>query len=315
MLFDRPLAGQITATDLDYKLLQGYMGTSHELLQGNVEIDLFSRIQSGEILFKDPKIILDIRNSQGLTAIGQDDGQGLFVRGRNPRLQGEKEVTIGQALEDFRIEASGEIGEVKTTQLRIDANTEPNFNEFLGLFPTVIDLRLPVVAGTTTPSFDQFLWDDGIIGASMRVELPMEFSAQSLLLTDTIQYAADLEYRDLEALSATMFVLVTSFFPLEMDLQTYFLDQDFNLLDSLFLSQQIIDPAEIDPNGVVSEPLTTEFVVEVGPERFDRIKNGAFAVPRFVLSTQDLKTSKLLSSYSANLKINGEIFFDVNLNR
>jgi len=99
-----------------------------------------------------------------------------------------------------------------------------------------------------------------------------------------------------------------------MNLQTYFLDREHNLLDSMFLSQQVIDRAEIGENGEVLNPLVTEFVVEVSADRFNRIRDGSLAVPRFVLSTQDEQTVKLLSSYSANLKVVGDVRIDVNLN-
>jgi len=313
-LFSEDFNGSINIESIDYRSLEGYIGSHEEIIEGRIELDFFSRVSRGNIRFADPRISLGIYNSQGVTASFQDDGQGFYIKGQNPLLSEGVEVHIGQSLENFKLSAPTAMGESANSLLAINKETEPDFGNFLALMPTQIDFRLPVIIGTDVPEMNQFLYDKGELAIDLLLELPLEFSANNLVLTDTLPLNLDLKYDDLEIQKAVLYASISSHFPLFLDVQNYFLDEHYQVIDSLFTTWRQIQPAEISTNGIVAEPREALFAVEITRDKLLNIRNARYTIPVFQLSTPDQEVVKLISTYKAHIKLTGELDLNVDLN-
>jgi hypothetical protein len=122
------------------------------------------------------------------------------------------------------------------------------------------------------------------------------------------------DYKEFQITSAALRAKITTTFPIEMDIQNYFLDSAFNVIDSLFNTRRDIKPAEVNAFGLVEVPRLVEFELEITNQKLRNIYQAAYSVPVFRLRTPNEKQVKILSSHKVNLKLTGDIIFDVDLN-
>jgi hypothetical protein len=313
--FNKPLNGFIEIFDIDYDFLTGYLGTSNELLKASEHLDFFNRIRFGTITFDVPRITIGIGNGLGATATVRDDGQGLYIKGKNERLYGDTEVSFGSSLEGFTLPSAFGPGLPSYSVYEINKENEPEFGDFLSLFPTYIEVRIPVKAGTDEIDMDQFINDDDLIAVDVGLELPMNLAADRFVISDTTEFSLDFDPEKFEAQRISLEARFESYYPVELTFQTLFLDDNYVLLDSLFDNIKVIEPAIIGDNGKVTEPLTAEFFTELEKEDLDQIRQVAYAVPVIKMQTPEGDFVQLYSSYKIKIKVKGQVLTDIDLNR
>lgn len=313
--FDKPLDGKISVTDIDYAYLLGYLGRLTDVGKMQVEPEFFDIIRSGSLTFEDPIITIGISNGVGATGQIYDDGQGLYVKGKNERLYGEKEISFGGSLNGFTLPAAQAKGSPGYAEFILDKENEPNFREFLSIFPTVIDVRIPVSVGTSAVAMDQFLYDDDIIGVDLGLELPLSIAADRFVISDTTQFSLDLETEKYEVLRMAVDLRFENYFPLELTFQTIFLDENYVVLDSLFEASQVVASAAIGEDGRVTEPLLEEFRILYERGDISRMQNYAYAVPVIKINTPDGQYAKLFTSEKIRLQMTGELLTNLTLSR
>ena len=70
-----------------------------------------------------------------------NDGDGLYVKGKNERLYGDQEVSIGGSLEGFVIEPALEPGEPQISVIGMNKISEPDLGSFFSLLPTQLKCK------------------------------------------------------------------------------------------------------------------------------------------------------------------------------
>ncbi len=95
--------------------------------------------------------------------------------------------------------------------------------------------------------------DQSSLGLRARVNLPLTGYAEGWVISDTLSLTADIEEGDFE--SANILVNITNQFPVNAELQVYFMDNDGVVLDSL-----LDGPTQIIPTGTV-DPATRRITV------------------------------------------------------
>ena len=315
IVFDNPMDGLLQFYDIDYDYLVGYLGKGENLLDEAEEIPFFHAVRSGTMLFDDPTITISVSNGVGAAGKIRDDGEGLYIRGSNEKLYGDKVVSFGSSLEGLALAPAPFPGNPKTTTYILDGNNEPDFNDFISLFPTYLEVRIPVETGTDEIIMNQFLEDDAIIKLDLGLEIPLNLSADRFILADTTEFRFDLDFEKYDVQYAIIHTRYESYFPLELTLQTLFLDESFEFIDSLFKETRIIEPAVIGTDGIVTEPLVEEFLTEFQKEDIDLFQDIAYAAHIIRLHTPDAQFVKLYSSYTLKVKTRGELITDIYWNR
>lgn len=313
--FNNPLDGSLKFYDIDYDYLAGYLGKGEYLLEEAEEIPFFHAVRSGTLIFDDPAITINVSNGVGATGKIRDDGDGLYIRGSNEKLFGDKVISVGSSLEGLSLAPAPFPGYPKTTTYILDGNNEPEFNDFLSLFPTYLEVRIPVETGTDEIIMNQFLEDDAIIKLDLGLEIPMNLSADRFILADTTEFRFELDFEKYDIQYANINTRYESYFPLELTLQTLFLNESFELIDSLFKETRFIEPAVIGVDGKVTEPLVEEFLTEFHEDELDLFQNIAYAAHIIRLHTPDAEFVKLYSSYTLKIKTTGELITDIYWNR
>jgi hypothetical protein len=309
--YDTPLEGSVMMFDIDYDYLKGYLGKTNDMLKESVELDFFHQVQSGELIFNNPQITMTFTNGVGAGGTLLDDGEGLYIRGSNQRLYGDRTATIGKSLEGLTIDGAYSPEEPGISTVILDENSEPEFNELFTLFPTLMEVRIPVIMGTDVVDMNQFLDDKSRLDLDMELELPLNVAADRLIITDTSEIILDPQNRRY-ALSSGKFLLnIESYFPFELEMQSYFLDSNKLVLDSLFDVRSLIEPAVTDVNGEVTGPAITELQTYMDSDQLDNLANSAFLVAEIRIQTQEGQYVRLLSSYKIYYKLTGDILTDI----
>jgi len=311
IIFDSPLEGRLEIVDMDFDFLNGYMGVSYDVLKDRVKLDLFQQVRSGSLTFDKPQIIMTFTNGIGTTNSMLDDGEGLYIKGSNERLYGDSIATIGSSMEGFTVPEAPSLGEYTIASITMNEETEPELNEFLALFPTFLETRIPYKTGTDQVNMNQFLDDEAVLQADIEVELPLHLKADRFILTDTILFVEDSTDGRYIAHSAEFIADIESYFPLELEIQNYFLDSNKVVLDSLFKEEIILDPAVVDEDGKVIDPYVAELIVYMDNEDLENLRSSAYVVTNVRIQTLDSKAVRLLSSYNLKYKLIGDLKTDI----
>lgn len=312
--FEKPLDATIGISDMDYGYLRGYLGKSNDVMAEKMDIDFFERIISGSLIFNNPQINISIENQIGATALFIDDGDGLYITGSNERLYGDKEVTIGSSMENLLLEAAPSMSESAVSTLVLNAQTEPNFNEYMAILPSFLDARIPFKLGTDSVDFSQFIDADKELGIELEIVLPLNLAVDDLYIIDTSAFQIEFDDAKLVAKSGIFLAHVESFYPIELNIQNYFLDENKEVIDSLFDDIKVLYPAKIDENGVVTESFMAEYSINVSKEDMERLRNTAYAVSSIRMQSPHSDFVRLLSSYRIEYKLTGEIQTYIDLN-
>lgn len=305
-----PLEGRVMIFDVDYDYLKGYLGQMNDKLYESIELDFFNQVQSGELLFNNPQITMTFTNEVGAGGTLQDDGEGLYIRGSNQRLYGDRTATIGRSLEGLTILGASTPEKPGISTIILDEDSEPEFNELFTIFPTLLEARIPVIIGTDVVDMNQYLDDSSRLILDMEMELPLNVAADRLIISDTSEIISDIQNRR-NAISGDFQLSIESYFPLELEMQTFFLDSHKLVLDSLFDVRSLIEPAATDENGQVTEPAFTELQIFMGSEQLKNLDNSAFLVADIRIQTLEGQYVKLLSTYKLYYKLIGDMLTDI----
>lgn len=308
--FEDTAAITISVKSLDPVAVFGYLGTYEALLEEGVELDIFNRVISGSINFEAPSVKAFISNELGMSAELIDNGD-LYISGSNQSLFPGKEVRLTEALKDVKVKRAAKPGESEQSIILLNGDNEPAFSEFLSLLPNETAFSFPVQIGSVTEDLTQFAIDSSGISGHIEVEFPLAFQALALTITDTLDLDVKFENEYGEILSGELNTYVTNYFPIELLLQVYFMDDNLQVLDSMFLERRVIAAGDVNEEGKVIKPSKVNFVVGFSGDKLENLSNSTYAKPLFVLNTTEQEHVKVYSDSKVNFKVNGD--FLVNL--
>ncbi len=237
----------IDITGLEYSAIYGYLGQFNvDVGPQSFPVSFFSRLSGGTFHFKDPKLTLGFLNSFGIPiqiamthfeATGRD-GQVTQITGPGVPVPSDQRI-----LEYPRI---GQEGQSIADSLVM---TPDNSNLFTVLESSPEQISVGV-DGPTNPagvSHDNFILDDSQLSVSTELLLPFEGYADLLLIADTVDFVFG-DYYDSPPEEILRLIFRLNFdhqFPTDIFIQLYFLDEGYNVLDSLFYD-------ELDENRIVA---------------------------------------------------------------
>ncbi len=289
---------------IDHSYIEGYFGQQSFMLQTQeLALELLEQWVSGQVTFTDPRILLRFENSYGfpmrinfdtLQVVTRDAG---YIDVQANGFNGGK---------DLNYPALNNVGGAESTDVMIDKN---NSNIVTVLEQVPYGLRYQF-SGTANPNGDQnlkgFTTDESNIVIQVIAELPMEGAVKNFALIDT--FGLDLTGNAIPEGEAEFKIITDNGFPLDIDLQCYFLDDFGNAVDSLFIGSDVslIQAAPIDANGRVTESFETITFVDVTSERVNAIRNQVKSIAllgRFNSTNNGSTPIKLYADYDLNVRI------------
>ncbi|MDA3953680.1 MAG: hypothetical protein PF485_08540, partial [Bacteroidales bacterium] len=310
-----------TLENLDFKAIFGYIG-DYELVSeaGEIELGFFENTLDGYIRFENPILNLNIGNSYGVPA---EINISRFT-GFNAN---EDSIALDLTDNPFRY-AYPEISDYinsdfyKEVTIPIDS-TNSTIKDFLAFLPSRLEYNISAASNPANPTdlidSANFVTDASEVNIDLEFILPLYFKADSFALEDTmdINFFEDADYIE----KVSVLLEVSNGLPLDIDFQIYFLDSNYNHVDTLFsaYSIPIISSGQVDPaTSLVTSPGVKTSLVEFTNERITNLEKVRYGIIRAGLKTPsdsngDLISVKFFTDYLIDFNLSVSLDFKANL--
>lgn len=296
----------------------GYLG-KYEIFEDSGQIDvsfLNTKILGGKISFAEPKLVLTVNNSFALPVAVDLDMEAvssidyipdtITFAGRNP-------FTIGAPqLENYN--------EIVPTTIEISKDSS-NLIQVMETAPDVLKYKaIATINPKGKTAHYNYVTENSTVNASVEFNLPIHLSAKGFAFEDTLNMDFEKmlgsKYEMFDSLGITLDI--TNGIPLEADIQVYFTDSLWVVLDSMFIDDSnFLEPAILGPDGKHTIPAIKSNRIEYIAERLEKIKGAKFARIRASINTPvpapgNSEYFKFFSFYKIGFNLSANAYLRVN---
>lgn len=298
--------------NIEYYYIDGYIGKYNITIpQDTVSIDLFNSAYAGNVFFTDPKVRAIIGNS-----IGAESSLKINQLFSSSNISGSTTITGSNINTTIPIAYpnQNELGQTKSTTIQLDKNNS-NVQTVFNPAPDKIFYQMSAMINPSGVTMN-YVTDQSKISVRGEVEIPMEGKIKTFVLLDTLE---DISYPKMEISGSDVTVIHAGFnvalrngFPMNASLQMYFLDDNNNVVDSLFKHPHLIPSGNIDGDGKVISPNYVLIHEVFDEKRYKKVTSSTKAVMYAYFSTANDGSVpvKIYSSY----KIKSNISIDIKAN-
>lgn len=291
------VSADITIDNLAFSYADGYLGSQPITVPtDSLDFSLFKKDLGINVSLADPQITLKLKNSVGIPING--DLSVLSVIGENGNT-----VPFTGIANPLVINSPSAVGQTATTNIVINKNTS-NITTVLTSNPKTIIYGL--TAATNPSGFGvNFITDSSSIDVSMEMDVPLYGSLSGFVIKDTVAFPADAFNN---VYTATLRSIITSEFPIEANVQMYFLDASYAMVDSIFPSgyEQVVPSSIIDVNGELvsaSAPKTTDMAVSAAMAEKLKVAKYIVVATKLATANNGTQAAKFYSTYKMNVKL------------
>jgi hypothetical protein len=296
--------------DITFSSIYGYLG-EYEMLQnsGEVAIDLFEEdIEGGTVLFADPRLALNIRNSYGLPVEIEFSDLTTYSKINDVTTP----VTF-TGVNPFYIESPtiNQVGEVVDATYYINKDNS-NVDQALATLPSKFNYTIRAATNPLGPTDnDNFVTDSSKMEADIEVILPLYVRAGGFSIHDTSAFDLDAELgEEIDFMEYFRLTLeATNGMPASVNMQIIFTDENYNPVDSVFLDNDLIlEAAELDANDKVVSPLSKTKSVVFDKDRIQNAKPTKFMIVTAKINTTNYESDpnqyvKFYSYYTLDFSV------------
>ncbi len=268
-------------TGIVIKKVTGYVGQfEFPIYTDTLDLDLFQKQINGSLHFADPTVHVIAKNSTVAPArITFNSVKALYNKAQNDSI-----LISGEGLpEDWDINTPASEYGTAVTGFVLNA-TNSNIKEVLDRIPDQIIFS---VSGMVNPSgriTNNIIDDSSRISLFTELKLPLYGSADNLILEDTF----DINFENIDNFNSVEFkTTFENSFPVDLGIQVYFLNREYNIIDSVFQQGNVITHADFNPEtGKVIAPSMNVFTEKVSAGRMEELKySGAKVIVKASLNT------------------------------
>jgi hypothetical protein len=259
---------------IGYSYIEGYFGQfAVEVPLDTLDFTYLDSWGNGEIEFADPLVHFTFRHDIGIPLALQADRMDVqtIKDGILPLDNGSLDGSFV-----FDYPTTAEVGMEKTSVLTFDKDNS-NLVDALSGVPLALFYDFNLLTNPAGNSnLTNHLTDSVSVAIGVEAELPLYGTAKNLTVVDTFEWTEEGELEDVERLD---FKLVTdNGFPVEVDIQLYFMDTNEMIFDSLFAAGPItIASAPIDADDFAAGKTESTNPVSITGDRLNAIlKETAF---------------------------------------
>ncbi len=299
--------------DLQPAYVRGYLGQQIATFgPEEIEWNFLPSIRGGHIAFDQVSISVRIANGLGaplrfrlyeLLSINSQQGQTL---GLSWDLMG-KPLDVGPATES----------PYQVSQASYQLNPwNSNVAAFVSHIPDKVRYRMDVFLNPFGNSnhYADFAVDTAGLTFGLDAEVLLSLSASDLILIDTLEFspARPPDPHSAFVRSGVFTLHVDNGFPLQAALQLYFCSPDFQIVDSLFTSLQMIAAASVDASCKVTATQSSQLTASISEQKMQRLWGTEKTIVRVILQTtaSDLCPQvKLYEDYGLDLRLTGSFTY------
>lgn len=266
-----------------------------------VEISIFKNsLGMGSFTMVDPSVKVVITNSYGVpivASISQLDG---FTP---PFLS--YPITGSPNPLPINSPTWSQIGQTATGSYTLD-NTNSNIVSVINNVPKYVIYQINSLSNPAGPTNNNFVLDTSRFKVDMELDLPLWGTAKDFWLVDTVNFKLDQTVSD-DVESAMFRMYNSNGFPIDVDMQIYFVDTLYNVIDSLIIPNQLILKSGIvsPVTGMVTSPTQKVYDAYIDKPRLQLLKNAKYMLVSAVASTANggISNVKIYSTYRLEVKL------------
>jgi hypothetical protein len=299
--------------DMIFKSAYGYFGDYDTLLIDNerFEFDLFEYKFEGNVFFGDPRINLIVDNSLGLPI-----GVNLFGLTAFSQKTGiETDIAFEPGVNPFLVNAPdlSQIGQSIVTEISVN-KTNSNIDDVTNTTLSYLDYSARAITNPSgLPTQDNFVIDSSRASVDIEVMLPMDLRAEDFELEDTVDFDLSGIPEENDTIRIDTFQIrmaTTNSMPVEINMQVVFVDEFYNVIDSLFSGgeENVIKQPIVNDNGDVTEAGENNIFVDF-TDRVYKMRDTRHAMVRLTFETaeQGQKMVKFYSYSELSFKLGSKI--------
>jgi hypothetical protein len=201
---------------------------------------------------------------------------------------------------------------IKTISL---TSTNSNIVPFLSNIPNKLTYQGSVSLNPlgNLSGYNDFAFYNKGIRVLAEINIPMRFNANNFTLKST----TDVDFTNVKQLdnvkSGNLVILVKNGYPFRTTLQAYLLNEQNQVLDSLFVSgQNIIESGQVDGQNIVTASTNSKILVPLDVEKIKKLKQSKFitVVTKFIMPPNP-PDIKIYENYKYNVNIVAELNYNV----
>ncbi len=292
--------------EIKFERLIGYFGVYDFVFSDSIDIGFLSNTIEGELSLAPESIDFDleIRNSYGLPIQLTIDPFRTFSQDRPP-------VNInlfGPGIPNsFVIQAPQQPGQTTVTNIA----TTSNLAEAISSLPDMIEFDITAITNPGN-NLDEvnFILDTSRFEVGLSIEAELFGWVNDLILRDTVEFNLDTDQAD----SLQLMVNIINTFPLSAELQIYFCDAQYQVIDSLFGSDtQLIAGAPVggEPDFRTDGSATKLTTVDVSGNKVENLARTKHFIIVTTLSTTDNAHAKIYNDYFIEVELATKASFNV----
>ena len=285
---------ELSFGDITIDYLEGNIGTqTFDLPEDTIALGMDTLLPDVDIIIADPRISLTLTNSFGIP-LGIDfseitalkDGGSLGLTGLS---------------DPFVINAPSSLGDSAQTDININ-NSTTNISELLSFKPAQLVFGL---SGSTNPNgtTTNFLSGESGVGISLAVDIPVYLGVSGFEYRDTLEFPEEVFDNVVEA---NMKTIITNELPVDINVQAYFLDENYEVIDSLYDDYTaLVASSQVDGNGEMVSSTVANADTELDEEKTNRLKPSKYIVTstRFSTANNGTTAAKFYSNAKVGIKL------------
>ena len=157
-------------------------------------------------------------------------------------------------------------------------------------------------------SGNDFMYFEKGVEASLALEIPLNFSANGLRIEDY----STMNFEDEDKLkSGKLIVYANNMFPFDLDIQFYILDENKNIIDSLFIEKSHIPSGVVDAQGYVKMPSKNILTIPLTPEKIAILRKYSDLLIRAEVNSAEHRSFQLYENHNLDIRIVGDVKYEL----
>lgn len=303
------------------QFVEGFFGQQKvDIAQDTTDLSFLSNVSTSSFMFSDATMDFSLLNEFGV------DFKGNLKNIRAINSRSKQSVTLNSnQLSNINIDRATRAGYDVTGKTKLFSFNSSNSNivPFISTLPDQISYEgnvlmnpLPENGGNVSGYKDFAVYNKGV-RLFANIDIPMKFRADYLEL-ETLSNIEFAKNKVLDGVNDGRFVVyATNGFPFSARLQAYLLDDNLQVMDSVFISgQNTIQAGTLNAQYEVTEPLKSTLYIPVSKEKLDKLTRcRKIRIISRLLMPPNLPEIGIYEKYEIDINITAEVNYNVSLSR
>jgi hypothetical protein len=290
---------QLGFNNLDFTYIKGFLGDqTTSLPTQSVDLTVFSSsLKKAKVSFAQPIIKMDVRNDYGVPC------EVTFNKLEASKTGAVLPITISPA-SPVALNFPTTFGTSATTSVSVT-----NAAAVLDFAPTKLTYAASARINKGLSSGVDFLADTSKLNVTLSTEVPLYGQASGVSVMDTMKIDLS-SVKQSTVISSSLQIKTVNQLPLDANIQFYFMDKNYAIIDSLFTSNQtyIVKASTVTAAGDLQTASTGEVKLDMTSEKLNKLFSSSYLLVRSKLNTSKnssgaLVNVKFKSSYKLKMNV------------